>query len=393
MSVYKRTESEAYSYDFQIQGHRFSGNTEARNKKDAEALEKRIKAKARKDLEDAKRSGEGPLLLREATGNFYAAKGSGHADNAGTHRDLKRLCDYFGPNKRMDEITDAEVAALVAWRRNQTVKGRVKDKDGNPIPKIAPATVNRSTTEVLKKVFTHAKNTRRAQFPNEPNWRVHWLKEPEGIVRELHGNEEAKLNAAMRGDYAPWLQFALLTGLRRRETLIKWENVNWDAGTITVMGKGSRLVTTFITPAVAALLEPLKGHHPEYVFTFVAQKTRKNQIRGKRYTQVKGERRPITYEGGKSEWQRLTAAAGVTNFRFHDLRHTTATRLLRKTGKIQIAQKALNHRNIATTARYAHVANSEVADALQSIAPTGKMSHGNSHAKPKRITQTIEKTL
>ena len=171
----------------------------------------------------------------------------------------------------------------------------------------------------------------------------------------------------MRGDYAPWVRFALLTGLRRAETLITWDMVNWGAGSITTIGKGGRLVSTPITPAVAALLEPLKGHHPEWVFTYAANRTRDGRVRGQRY--------PITYEGGKTEWQRLMKRAGVADLKFHDLRHTTATRLLRETGNLKIVQRALNHRDIATTARYGHVLDEEVAEALQRVAKSHEKSH------------------
>jgi hypothetical protein len=37
------------------------------------------------------------------------------------------------------------------------------------------ATVNRSTTLVLKKIFTRAKRTWRNTFPVEPNWNDHFL--------------------------------------------------------------------------------------------------------------------------------------------------------------------------------------------------------------------------
>jgi integrase len=369
MSVYKRAGQETYSFDFQLKGQRFPGNTQAKNRKDAEAAERRIKAKKKAELEAAERTGNGPLLLRNATGRYWNEVGQHHSDSEATWRDLERLVDRLGSDKRLDEITDADVAKLVAWRRDQTLKGRTKNKDGSAVAKVAPATVNRSVTAVLKKLFTRAKVAWRYQFPREPNWRTHWLKEPQGRVRELHASEETALFEAMRGDYAPWVQFALLTGLRRAETLITWDKVNWQAGSITTIGKGRRLVSTPITPAVAALLEPLRGHHPEAVFTFVANRTRDGRIKGQRY--------PIDYEGGKTEWQRLTKRAGVVNFHFHDLRHTTATRLLRETGNLKIVQQALNHRDIATTARYAHVLDSEVADALQRVAK----SHEKSHSK------------
>jgi integrase len=143
-------------------------------------------------------------------------------------------------------------------------------------------------------------------------------------------------------------------------------------------GKGGRTVSTPITDAVAALLEPLKGHHPEAVFTYTCQRTRDGHMKGQRY--------PITYEGGKTEWARLMKRSCVKGLRFHDLRHTTATRLLRATGNLKLVQQALNHRDIKTTTRYAHVLNDEVAEALQRVATAGQKSHGFSHASSNEKT-------
>ena|SRR5271166_2737441 len=219
MSVYKRGKSGFYSYDFWLGGIRFLGNTEAKNKKDAESVERAAKGKAREDIGAKSRTGNEPLIMRIAAGRYWQEVGQHHAGSATTYRDLERLVGYFGKDRRLDEIGDADVAALVAWRRKQTIKGR------KGVATIAPATVNRSTTEVLKKIFTRAKRTWRYQFPLEPNWRDHRLKEPQERVRELHEGEGEALDTAVRADYAPWLEFARLTGLRRKETLIKWSAV------------------------------------------------------------------------------------------------------------------------------------------------------------------------
>ncbi len=64
-----------------------------------------------------------------------------------------------------------------------------------------------------------------------------------------------------------------------------------------------------------------------------------------------------------SRW--LRKRAGVMNFRLHDFRHTFATRLLRKTGNIKLVQKALNHSDIRTTTKYAHVLDDEVGAAME----------------------------
>jgi integrase len=92
------------------------------------------------------------------------------------------------------------------------------------------------------------------------------------------------------------------------------------------------------------------------VFTYVARKTRGKQKKGRRY--------PVTYEGVKTRWRRDRAASGVKDFRFHDFRHDVGTKLLRATGNLKLVQKALNHADIKTTTRYAHVQTEEVAEAL-----------------------------
>src|SRR5215831_6759827 len=67
--------------------------------------------------------------------------------------------------------------------------------------------------------------------------------------------------------------------------------------------QGGKLVTTPITSTVRAILWPLRGHHPEHVFTYVAERTRAGKIRGRRY--------PLTYSGVKITWRRLCKVAGV----------------------------------------------------------------------------------
>jgi integrase len=57
----------------------------------------------------------------------------------------------------------------------------------------------------------------------------------------------------------------------------------------------------------------------------------------------------------------------LKNFRLHDTRHTTATRMVRSTGNLKLAQKALGHANISTTVKYAHAVEDDVRDALEKV--------------------------
>ncbi|MBE7731464.1 tyrosine-type recombinase/integrase [Devosia faecipullorum] len=371
MSVFTAAKTPFYQYEFQVHRRVFRGSTKARSKKEALAVEKELKAKARADMEQEKRTGNGPLTLDLAAGRYWEEVGKHLANSGTTWTDLDRLIKFFSGDTRLDQITDREVAGLVSWRRGQTKQGRAKKADGTQMQLIAPATVNRSTTVLLKSLFTRARRTWRYQFPMEPNWKDHTLKEPEERVRFLKQGEGEKLDAAVRDDYGPWFTFCRLTGLRHKETLIRWKDVNWFAKRITTIGKGGRIVSTPITPTIKALLEPLIGHHPEFVFTYVCR--RPDTPHAKAAGQVKGQRYPITPDGAKSQWRRMKARAGVDDFRFHDIRHDVATKLLKQTGNLRLVQKALNHADIATTTKYAHVMDDELSAALETLASPQKI--------------------
>jgi integrase len=86
-----------------------------------------------------------------------------------------------------------------------------------------------------------------------------------------------------------------------------------------------------------------------------------------------GKHYPITIEALTTRWQRDRAVAArvmpsVAGINWHDLRHTFASRLLRKTRNPAWVQKALGHASINTTMRhYAHVLNEDVRQAKAEV--------------------------
>lgn len=382
MSVYKPKNSPYYHFDFQVGGNRFHGSTGTASRREAEAKEKLEKTKAKTELKDAQKSTTGPLTVDTATGRYWLEVGQLHANSATTWTDLNRLVDYFGASKKLSDITDDDVAKLVQWRRSQHAWGREKTKDDKPMRFVSAATVNRSTTLVLKKIFTRAKRTWRHQFSLEPNWRDHWISEPQERVRELKSDESAALSLATREDYQPIFEFVRSTGLRLDECILRWSEVDWQTGWIIKTGKGGRMVKTAITTKVSSILAPLRGHHPEFVFTYHALRARKatSSYKGDGKPRIVGQRYPITYSGLKTQWKRIRKTADVQNFRFHDFRHDVATKLLRATGNLKTVQKALSHADIKTTTRYAHVLDEEVAAAMESLT-----------SKPTKQKETISK--
>jgi integrase len=119
-----------------------------------------------------------------------------------------------------------------------------------------------------------------------------------------------------------------------------------------------------LSTSMRTILWPLQDRHPDAVFTYVIQRTRGGRIRG--------EYRRVTISGLKTEFRRARQAAGLPStyedfergYRWHDNRHTRATRLLRLTGNLKMVQKVLGHRRIETTAKYAHVTMDDLRDAL-----------------------------
>ena len=70
----------------------------------------------------------------------------------------------------------------------------------------------------------------------------------------------------------------------------------------------------------------------------------------------------------------MRAKAGIKDFRFHDFRHDFASKLLRETGNLKLVQRALNHADIKSTLRYAHVLDEDIAAAVERVAKSRKKS-------------------
>jgi integrase len=366
MPVVKDSRSPFFRYDFQIGGHRFFGSTKCKNRREAEAVERVEREKAKRHLAQV-RAATGSLRLDDIAGRYWQEIGQHHAGARNTERQIGYLIQFFTKDRLLTDITGDDVARLVAWRRGYRAR---PSKDA---PLISAYTVN-DTTEQLKKLFVRAKAWG-VVFDREPEWRRYWLTEPQERVRELVGDEAEKLEAATREDYAPFFAFVRASGLRQRECLLKWSEVDWGAPQIRKAGKGGRLVTVPITKTIREILWPLQGHDPKYVFTYVAQRTRDGRTQGERY--------PLTYSGVQIAWRRLRQRAGVADFRFHDFRHNLATKVLRETGNLKLTQRVLNHRSIKSTLRYAHVLDDEVADAMERV--TESLNRSPNFAAPRNL--------
>ena len=369
MSVYRDKRSPYYQYDFQHAGTRFSGSTKCTTRRDAERFEAAELEKA-KALMKATARAKASLAIDDVAARLWNHSAQYDSEPKATETNLARLVEYFGPSKPLTEIDNQAAKDMVAWRRGQRVKRRGKrtKEAERALPLVSNATVNRSATKVLQRLFAFAKSEK-AVFENEPDWEDLLLDEPEERVRELKLEEADALDQAMRDDYGPFFDFVRASGMRLKECVtLRWEEVDFGAKQIVRLGKGRRRVVFPITAAVREILYPLQGQHPEFCFTYVAV------YGNKKLGRVRGQRYALSYNGAKSAWQRMRALSGLANFRFHDFRHDFGSKLLRDSGNLKLVQKALNHRDIKSTLRYAHVLDEDVAVAVERLAKSRRKS-------------------
>jgi integrase len=361
MAVYKR--GATYYYEFELRGRRLRGSTGCTSEREARAVERAKREEARKESERREALGQAPLTWGATASRYWTEHAQYHRSPEQTLWALEWLTRHIGESTPLADITGNTVARLVAKRR----------ADG-----VGPATVNRSVTEPLRRVLMKAKAW--GERAPDIKWGDHLLKEPKERVRELTGEEEQRLFAALRPDYRGIVQFALWSGCRLAECVgLTWPDVHWGR-LIWINGKGGTRASIGLSSALRELLWALQGHHPESVFTYEVAKA-SDEAR-------KGERRPVTYEGLKTEWARAVARAGIADLHFHDLRHSFAMRGLRATGNLALVSRMMRHSDVSMTMRYAHTNRADLLAGMEAAAqhrvpPNGPPTSENDRAKAK----------
>ena len=82
---------------------------------------------------------------------------------------------------------------------------------------------------------------------------------------------------------------------------------------------------------------------------------------------------PSPQTGGRLDnittaWGALRKAANVTDFTFHDLRHTFASRLVQRGTDLNVVRVLLGHTSMTMTIRYAHLREQDAVDAVMKLA-------------------------
>ena len=143
---------------------------------------------------------------------------------------------------------------------------------------------------------------------------------------------------------------AAFTGLRRGELLgLLWRDVDFDASTIRVRASyaAGKLTTPKSGKVRAVPMAP-------DVASALARIGQRDRFTGEDEFVFAGEGGlPLDGDALSSRYVRALQAAGLRRLRFHDLRHTFGTRMIRE-ADIRRVQEWMGHADIQTTMKYLH---------------------------------------
>jgi integrase len=203
------------------------------------------------------------------------------------------------------------------------------------LKEIAPATVIRELS-YFSSIINHARREWGIHIDN-PVALVAKPKNTQGRTRIMDNTETNALFEALRptGRKSIWMlplvRLALETAMRRSELLgLRWEHVDSEKRTIFLkLTKNGESRTVPLSSEAIRILQSVPR-------------------------QIDGRVFPITHEVVSQAFNRARKQAGVSDIRFHDLRHMAITRLAEKLPNLIELSAVSGHKSLAMLKRYYH---------------------------------------
>jgi len=235
----------------------------------------------------------------------------------------------------------------------------------------APSTVNH-----YRSLFslTYRLAIRNGKASSNPARATRHRREDNSRVRYLTPEEETKLRAALESDWAghiPEFDLALHTGLRLSEMYgLNWQDVDLARRLLAVRrGKNGEARYARLNSVALKALDELR---------------KRSEGPGRVIRNLEGE--PLA--GPRYWFEKAIRKAGLSDFHWHDLRHTFASRLAMAGAGLRAIQDALGHKSIAMTVRYSHLAPDFLLDAVEKLVPTLAENEANSAGSTATTTAT-----
>lgn len=278
------------------------------------------------------------LTLSQYTEKYYRDYVESHHSRPNeTFAMLKR----FGlDNRDLDQI---RVADIEKWR-NARLKEGLSAKRVNRVINVLRAALQRAYEWEL--------------IQEQPLTRLKPLKvDKGGVIRYLSDAENARLMASLDKS-TPWLKtfvvMALNTGLRRGELWnLEWRDVDLRKKMLVVRGK--------ISPGQEGAKSGHTRHIPLNETAVAILKQWRGDIVPMRTLPVFGRHE------FKRAWATALKRAKIESFRFHDTRHTFASRLVVAGVPLNHVRELMGHSSMEMTLVYAHLAPHNLQNAVELI--------------------------
>jgi integrase len=195
-------------------------------------------------------------------------------------------------------------------------------------------------------------------------------------VRFLTVEEEKKLRKVINAKWAshmPELDLAINTGLRKgSQYSLTWEMVDWNGRMLNVpRTKNEEPIHVPLNDAAIAALRVVHD---------------RGDGRGRVFQSVKtGE--PL--ENGRHWFDDAVVEAKIKNFRWHDLRHTFASRLRMKGAPLEDIADLLGHKSLTMTRRYAHLGPNKLHAVVSLLGATATTSATGENVSEAGTSQVV----
>ncbi|MGD9639444.1 MAG: tyrosine-type recombinase/integrase [Alphaproteobacteria bacterium] len=214
------------------------------------------------------------------------------------------------------------------------------------------ATVNRYCA-ALSKLLNVAVNEWQ-WLENNPMQKIKKLKEPRGRVRFLSQDEKNALLKACKESASHHLYsivyLALSTGARHGEIVnLKWKQVDFSR----------KVITLYETKNGEIRVLPIVGNTYDLMLELYNSKNAKSDLIFPSYNNIN---KPTNI---RTAWEIALEKAGIEDFRFHDLRHSTASYLAMNGATLAEIAEVLGHKTLAMVKRYSHLSEAHTAGVLE----------------------------
>lgn len=262
---------------------------------------------------------------------------------------------YSKQNKRSWKRDEVSLKSLNPYFKGKTlheigpdlVEGYKVKRKADITPRktlVKGATINREVA-LLKTIFNKAVEWGRIDTNRILS--VKKFKENQTNMKILKDEEAVQLINSALPHLKPVLIIALNTGMRRNEILsLKWENVDFKNCLIYV--KDSKSADREV-PMNYLVFEILKELSQESEFIFYNPKTKSH------------------IKDIKNSFWTARDNAKIKGLRFHDLRHTAASRMIQNGVDLVTVSRILGHSSIEMTMRYVHSTTEIMRNAVEKL--------------------------